>query len=224
MRYLRKRRVIVLVGRHPNEGTINVAQRHHKDWEKHGVVVVRIPAQWTPHGFWHAAAKKDLPLEAVKAVYRRFPQDPVLINLLFKHGFRVPVVNFHGTPSSEYKEPFDPYLEIKTTRLTRIASHPLIEFVTPIEFLTHKPARNELVAEFYFHGAVSRHGKKATKFADYTIAVEEDRLGEAFPPDMEGGYLTDGRITRSALDFFSRHYAGQFEEVLAHLARTGLKK
>lgn len=46
------RRVVVLVGRHPNEGGPNIAKRHHEEWEKHGAVVVHIPPQWTPHGLW----------------------------------------------------------------------------------------------------------------------------------------------------------------------------
>ena len=55
-----KRKVLVLVGRHPNEGTINIARRHHGDWEKHGAVVVQIPGKWTPHGFWNQAMKEKL--------------------------------------------------------------------------------------------------------------------------------------------------------------------
>ncbi|MBI5036703.1 hypothetical protein HZC09_05160, partial [Candidatus Micrarchaeota archaeon] len=47
-----KRKVIVLVGRHLNEGTYQIAVKHHDAWEKEGAVAVQIPPGWTPQGFW----------------------------------------------------------------------------------------------------------------------------------------------------------------------------
>ncbi len=103
----RKRRVVVLVGRHPNEGSINIGNRYNEEWAQHGAVVVRIPPQWTPHYFWKKEEKKKQPIESAirKALLRarRIPEDTDLIQELKKNGVNSPVVNLHGhvgTPSA----------------------------------------------------------------------------------------------------------------------------
>ena len=54
-----KRKVVITVGRHPNEGTIRIAQKEHVAWEKHGAVVIQLPKEWTPHHFWTSFIKKN---------------------------------------------------------------------------------------------------------------------------------------------------------------------
>jgi hypothetical protein len=74
-----KRNVIVLVGRHLNEGTLNLAVRHHKDWEKKGAVAVRIPPQWTPHGFYHNVLKAIRKGLLGLSFFRPSPEDSKVI-------------------------------------------------------------------------------------------------------------------------------------------------
>lgn len=211
-----QRKVIVLVGRHPNEGTDIIAKRHHGDWEKHGAVVVQFPRHWTPHGFWHSAMRRKLSLAEVKRRYDKIPQRHLIATL--EEEFKVPFVNFHGTPLFDpsvhgCKQPF---VEFQASSAMNLKPHTLI---AEGGSLIHP---NEVLVEFYFKGKKKRAYVKALKYAD-RLSLEEPESDE-LPPDYEASYLLHKWIDRKALELFSRKHAPKFEKVIAHLANTGLKR
>lgn len=205
-----KRKVIVLVGRHPNEGTTNIAVHHHKEWEKHGAVAVRIPAEWTPHGFWHRVERENLSKEQAQRLFESTPTDFEIIKTLSQSRFEVPVVNFHGTAIMDKQ---DAHHLVKGTKLEyQIA--PDSKLVHPLFQKTYSPhGQNEVVVEFFFKGARGDK-KRADALLKRMIITNMYQLGQ--------NYLGHGGITREALDSFSRDHSASFETVLKHLARTGL--
>ncbi len=206
----KKRKVIVLVGRHPNEGTINIAQRHHSDWEKHGAVVVRIPGRWTPHAIWQNAARgKETIMRASRNEVK--PSDKDVISFLLRRGFKVPVVNFHSTslgyPGAHTSKCLVHYLlSIKS----RIHAHPL--FAHAIS----GSQKTEVLAEFLYLGKPVANKRLRSFVQQYS----NREAGSGMHPS----YLGNSRITREALSLFSKEGAHGFEEVLAHLAKTQLKQ
>ncbi len=206
-----KRRVIVLVGRHPNEGTINIAKRHHTEWEKHGAVVVRIPAQWTPHGFWHAALRKGdkVTPEEVQRAVSTVPQDAILASHLCEAGFDVPFVDFHATTESAYNSPQLHFYVYKPTRLFRYSSFKFRKRV--------QPHPNAVVAEYYFHDPTKDRRNAWNNLRGSLLRFDNARKGQLNPT-----YLAHNRISRYYLDYFSSKFAPGFKAMLAHLAETGL--
>lgn len=214
-----KRKVIVLVGRHPNEGTINIAQRHHERWEKHGAVVVRIPAEWTPHGFWAGVVKKKPPIDDVNAAIKKIPIDSEVVRFLHSRGFRVPFVNFHGTPHLDPEifniiEGVSPLVDYHIDRETALTRHP--RFTIYAHRISH-PAM--LITEFHFEANRKKSGN-VERTARRLYNALELVVGQ-----FSLNYLSrEGNITSGGIRNFSQKYAAEFEEVLAHLSRTGLKK
>jgi len=96
-----KRRVVILVGKHPGEGSTQAAKKLHRAWEKLGATAVKIPESMTPHGFWRMALNvfKRSPREARKLADMLPPSDYELTEKI-SSTFGVPVISLHGTPHS----------------------------------------------------------------------------------------------------------------------------
>ncbi len=205
-----KRKVIVLVGRHPNEGTINIAQRHHGDWEKHSAVVVRIPGKWTPHAIWQKAARREESLREASLRADDAPTDIDIAKFLLKKGFSVPVVNFHASPDQRSMFRERQAMQYMLAKSSKIHEHRL--------FMKHALARptNELVVEFFYSGNLIRNS--GLKLFAINNPDSYARSG------LEPNYLQHSRITKAALSKFSSEIALEFEEVLSHLSRTQLKR
>ncbi|MFH1100189.1 MAG: hypothetical protein V1722_04885 [Candidatus Micrarchaeota archaeon] len=201
-----KRKVIVFVGRHPNEGTINIALHHHESWEKHSAVVVRIPARWTPHWLWKTAEKRKLSKEVVKRLHATVPVDAQVTEFLASKGFNVPVVHFHGTPVTDF--------DLSRSSLQRFESH-----------------ENEVFVEFRFYDLLrdSRKGTATGEYGRNMTGYEKGRKsGEqrVWPRGQLVSNYVDffGRVNRAAIKAFSEKHAGDFEDILAELASKGLQK
>ena len=210
-----KRKVIVLVGRHPNEGTVNIANRHHEDWEKHGAVVVRIPAEWTPHGFWHEVLKEDLSREQVEARDKQIPDDDNVSSYLLHNGFEVPVVSFHGSPKIADSKDIGLFFSI-AERNTRILHRGFVSENAP-----ELNSPNHVLAEFCFKESDRRGGSKFIRLLNKERIT--NRLGYV-GGQLDHRYVTRvGKISKETLVAFSKNHSKEFEAVLAHLAKTGLK-
>ncbi len=214
-----KRRLVIVVGRHPNEGTINIAKRYHAAWEKYGAVVVRVPAHWTPHGFWRTARSQGLTDSQAHASYAKVPQDFHIVDFISKKGFEVPVVSFHATPISPTMTA-DSFINDQLKRGLIYARRGNSSKV-PFESADNDSNlhRNELLVEFWFKGAAqkpsetSRYAKRiwpSIKFAFPGIASEPEYLDEA------------GRVTRKALSCFSKKHIKSFTRMIKKLSETGL--
>ena len=210
-----KRKVIVLVGRHPNEGTHLIANRHHDKWEKHGAVVVRIPAHWTPHGLWGKAIKENLAPRVVKKMHDDIPTDSELVDFLDRAGFKVPVVSFHGTTTSR-----------KAIEFQTGSKSPNIHFHMSIGWPVFVPPAhpNEITVEHWYPGPEYKLNKIAL------VRNLKRRYRFTPKPGLQHDYVArpnaDSSVCRLFLrnDMFKREPAKEFEEVLAHLSETGLKK
>lgn len=208
-----KRKIIVLVGRHPNEGTVNIANRHHESWEKHGAVVVRIPAEWTPHFAWQLGTEEDWSARQIGRFERKNPSDAKVARFLLRSGFKVPVVNFHGTPFlSDRDKPRR--MEFTKGIFSRISNHPYFVYH---KLDTFRP-RNELVAEFFYHGSIPG----GTKMRRHWLHFEPSYFTELWALSSSP-HIFHPMVTKESIRDFSRDHSKQFEEVLAHLAKTGLK-
>ncbi len=186
-----KRKVIVLVGRHPNEGTINIANRHHESWEKHGAVVVRIPGEWTQHFAWKLGMDKNWSLQQIKRFYDTKPDDVEVARVLFS-GLKVPVVNFHASGS------------IHNDGETQLSIIPGIfqDFRTTVEF--------------YYRGQPAGRTKMRRHWNQFDP-------GKFPKPYIDYPYIFHEHVTKESIIDFSRDHSKKFEELLAHLAKTGLK-
>ncbi len=221
-----KRKVIVLVGRHPNEGTTNIAVRHHEEWEKHGAVVVRIPGKWTPQYIWHHAGRSKLSLDEAARLQGKASTDWKVMKFLRERQFDVPFVNFHATP-----------LNIELHKIGKIEYfvHPFASRI--YEHQNFMPAyslpvdQNEVVVEFYFNGKSPSH--RALSIWEQIQSLPLGSLRKPFHPSLgftsktlglNSGYLNKKAITNADLAVFSEHGAVEFNDVLKHLAKTGLKK
>ncbi|MFH0713266.1 MAG: hypothetical protein V1722_02010 [Candidatus Micrarchaeota archaeon] len=207
-----KRKVIVLVGRHPNEGSTNIAARHHGDWEKEGAVVIRIPGEWTPH----YAAKRAIQLgvlKKIRSIVRDIPTDIKVSGFLEKR-FDVPVVTFHGSCASEVGESefYHQAAYVLPVR-SRIFEHQFFE--ANEELSSRRRWRpNQVIVEYYFKG------KPKETPVDLKRAPELRASKRQLSPD----YLNRARVTCEDLEAFANGHNNKiFEIVLAHLSKTGLK-
>ncbi|MBI5635506.1 hypothetical protein HY993_00915 [Candidatus Micrarchaeota archaeon] len=201
-----KRRVIILAGRHPNEGSLNIANRHHEEWEQKGAVVLAIPGALTPQGFF----KKMPGMKAgrIKQTIPHLGDDPILKKIR-KAGFEVPIVNFHGTPLEENATGID----YETASDTRNPRHPRIAETTRF---TLQP--NELLVEYYCRG---NPGARRTE--EQTIGASL-RTDAATRLDELRKYLNHPKITKEGIARFSREYSEEFAKIIGFLAEKGLKK
>ncbi|MFH0713255.1 MAG: hypothetical protein V1722_01955 [Candidatus Micrarchaeota archaeon] len=228
-----KRKVIVLVGRHPNEGTTNIAVRHHDDWEKEGAVVVRIPGEWTPHFIWDKVLKGKFNQKAQKEMRRRLlftPNDRKVERFLYDSGFQVPIVSFHGTSAKDIfgvSESHSGEIKYALALKSRLHEHPL--FIASKHASGSDAPPNVMTVE-YFYDSVYKDPKllrlrydRLVKLISPELAIKL-HLGQDGQAGLKPRYIEHSTISRSALNFFSKHHAVNFKDVLAHLASTGLKQ
>ncbi len=192
-----KRKVIVLVGRHPNEGTINIAVRHHKEWEEHGAIVVRIPAQWTPHGFWRQVQKagerakttEDWRREKIRLKQQMYetPDDSDVTATFIAEGIMAPIVNFHGTGGKPV-----PFLDIRK-----------------VSAIKH-------VVEYYYRGKpATRLAQRRAKYAPKLSSPLTSRILD----QLSAEYLEHETITKEDLAAFNKLYSKDFKELLRRLQK-----
>jgi len=124
-----KRRVVVLVGRHPGEGSTRIAQKNHREWEKLGAAAVKLPKSMTPDAFWRSAVRAfDADAHTARNMVERLPpSDGEIIEIVTKR-FGVPVINLHGAPHQEERESkqllrlfFSPIGPLNKPRLEKLA-------------------------------------------------------------------------------------------------------
>ncbi len=224
-----KRKVIVLVGRHLNEGTHLIARWHHKEWEKVGAVAVKIPLEWTPTAFWVKSKTRKRSAEKVRKSALEIPHDYALAEFLRRKGFEVPVVAFHGWPQPF----FDPYrltpgIHLGVSENTRI---PKSIFAYGVRFThdSNTPKQlNVLTAELVFIGKFRNPPSLAFSYAErmtkrFAASPNKDELWFTLNPQLGPGYFHECRITKEALQEFSRLHSKKFKQMLAHLAKKGLR-
>ncbi|MDP3742078.1 MAG: hypothetical protein Q8R15_02065 [Candidatus Micrarchaeota archaeon] len=224
-----QRRVIVFVGRHPNEGTNKIANRHHRDWEKHGAVTVRIPEHWTPHGFWkkieRKIAKGTLTDAQIKKLIRReeakIPDDLELIKLLEGNKMHPPIINFHGTDSTHRHlevrvHPYAPpwlHMAVKQAlRKTRGEKPVGITFRPEYGSSGAEHPREILIDHRYLE-------KEGTK-------KQKRRLADRFSvgrSQLSREYLTNSRADAKDLAHFTENFSAKFERILRKLTEKELK-
>ncbi len=221
-----KTRVIILVGRHPNEGTINLAVHHHEDWARHGAVTIRIPPAWTPHGFWHSQDLSSEDKNKVEEEVRKIPTDSEIITHLSENGFNVPIVNFHSTPlptlsEQDLKLVFRAIPKGKATSLTlmfhprtRLPKGPPMESFGTVYDGLDVPL-NELLIEWKFHS----RGANTQKAMQYVPLVHDIY---SFRQDLSPYYLGAGKPRRESILQFKKEHGEKFLPLIKFLAENGL--
>ncbi len=217
---LHQRRVVILAGRHLNEGSRNIAIRHHEEWEKHGAVTVLIPASWTPHGFWHemkqiAKQIKKTPRKLSRIANQKargVPFDEDLIHLLERNRVTAPVVNLHGNPSGfdtgrlvvfiQKKAPEGIHHAIENLPLSKTF---MVAVEDDEESLAQHP--REVLVEYKFLGKPKEDGK-----IDDRQDVQHGQLSLS--------YLTKEVITAKSLEHFRKIHAAKFNALIRELAEA----
>ena len=209
-----RRKVIILVGRQPNEGTATIAQRHFLDWANMGAVTVQIPPEWTPHGFWQNQLL-NLSESSIHST-REIPLDRDIVKFLAEEGFDVPVINFHGTLGTNGAEPSDGRraLDFFHNGYGRIPWH--YYFSWDNKSRLHD---NEVLAEYYARGRETKLSERLRRHLD-----EKMLWANPHHEQVDVGYLEDPRFTRDDIRLFSEKFARKFLEVVEHLALNGLKQ
>ncbi len=213
-----RRKVIVLAGRHLNEGSLRIAGEHHQKWEEYGVIVVKIPALWTPHGFWNEALKRGLGVPGVEAMAREVPSDYLISEALSVFG--VPVVNLHGTPRfacDTHEGSFGntrPEVSVRSdSRVVLPKRHYFVRSKRPFD---SRLAANELLVEVRFAGKPIKPNLGSRAYA-------KGLSDSAVPDHLSFSYLSVWRFAAHHLQNFNRRHARNLTGLLAHLAATGLK-
>lgn len=113
-----KRKIIVYVGVHPNEGTDVLVEKYASEWaDKYGATIVCQPAEETPHAIWEKRKQ-----EAVDGAVASLPPDVILDEEDYADKFSFDnkdtfVILFHGTPLRYFKDPNRPRgLGVETSR------------------------------------------------------------------------------------------------------------
>ena len=213
-----QRKVVVLAGRHLNEGSRNLAVRHHAEWEKHGAVTVLIPAAWTPHGFWREieklAIKKGKPARrmhwAIQDRVLKIPKDEDLMHLVAKH-VKCAFVNLHGT-AEESKPGLEVIVHHKAPRWLQMAVHKTIQNAPPHINADWQDRDNndgpkhplEVLVEHNFTGKPLLRPKSTGR-------------KRAVHPQLGGNYLTESHITRGELAHFKRELAPTLDKLIQNL-------
>jgi hypothetical protein len=226
-----RRKVVVLVGRHLNEGSVNLANRCHESWGKKGAVTIQLPVDWTPEGFWHSAMQRNLTAEEVENEAKAIPSDEAILDFLFKRGFRIPVLNIHGAghearditnssaETAENREKIEtertPTTSITTGNKTRIFEHKLIR-----HHYGNIEHPNEILIEIYYGGS-----KRNTKSLEYAVGLDpHSRLAVNNSPSyIAKRYLRGIVINRGSLERLHKDVTPKIEELIEHLSKTGLK-
>lgn len=247
-----KRRVIITVGRHPNEGTIRIAQRHHLEWQEHGAVVIQLPKEWTPHYFWRqmdktiiskikptrlgirgktasllmrTKTKQKIAHETLAHVEKQaneIPSDSFIANHLYDVGFRVPVLSFHAGGQIVSPHRMKNYVDLTPGSAVALADD--IRFSKNAHY---EPAKNELVIEYGSHATYPKSEKTKQLvnrinwlFNNRNLLVDRPSFGQ-----ISEDYLQlYGSMSKQGLTEFTRDHSQEFNKLLLHLAKYGLKK
>lgn len=210
-----KRKVIILVGRHRNEGTHLLARKHHGEWEEHGAVVVQIPSKWTPNVFWRRI-KKDKKGEKydVTPYLKKVPTDKQIVNALTTH-LNVPIVNFHTTPTySATPDPTFGHMLYFIEKNSKLPPHQNFLTRTELPYADQIQALHpaELLVEYKYDGKL--RGK--TQYTS-TIVTALSAQNMPNPHELHNTYLTNPAITPSAVKNFTKRFNRQFCQILQHL-------
>lgn len=228
-----KRRVLILVGRHLNEGTDLIAEDHHKKWERRGGVVVKIPEAWTPQVAWKPMLEK---LGKIKAEWKPYnggpqiilessnvdpellvharnvleiPHDRQVIEFLINKGINVPVINFHSSPVWS-----EPHLKWFTSEKSKLSPHPKFESYSdlhiPEDIRVHP---NEVNLEYYCKG----------KENESTVRLQIGALQNhpEFPyatTQLGVDYLVHSSLSSTDRKQFANNHLHEFNSILKHLA------
>lgn len=227
-----RRRVIILAGRHLNEGTRTLAVRHHKEWEKHGAVAIGMPPYWTPHGFYHKLMQtihKGLP---GLSMFSPGPDDSKVIRHLAESGFDVPVVNFHGTPKAGYGGYVMYEIHPTESRVILPENWRLFESGKNMQekypearfvYDSNSTDPQEVLVEYHYEPA-SESQNKQTLTRNVRKTIEENPVFVMPSTQINLEYLTHPGISRAALKTFEEQHHERFLELLAGLSRNGLGK
>ncbi|MFH0713159.1 MAG: hypothetical protein V1722_01365 [Candidatus Micrarchaeota archaeon] len=216
-----QRKVVVLAGRHLNEGSRNIAVRNHLAWGKHGAVTVLIPVAWTPHGFWRemektAKAKGTTVKKLFYTVKKRadkVPLDENLIALLERAGVGASVVNLHGHPGNsrpwlslfvQQEAPAHVKKTVTSLKHTYIGRELTLTYEQGPRSITQHP--REILVEYEFSG--KPHSTKTVLGA---------RL---YTGQVAHVYLKSPRITRDELKEFEGKHLPKLSYLIQLLART----
>ena len=226
-----QRRVIVLVGRHLNEGTRTLAVRHHNEWEKHGAVAVCVPAIWTPHGFYHDVKRQIQQGLDRNTDFRHGPDDIELVKRINESGFDVPIVNFHGTPDPRTSGFLAYYMKTNDSRLK-----------LPENWIRYEPGNNlsndhpnvhvvhaemdlapfEMLVEYHFEPDYKR--MRSTLSERIIKAMSSNPLAHILnSPQLSTEYLDMRNIGRNSLKTFAENHHEHFLELLDGLSKNGLQ-
>ena len=203
-----KRKVIVMVGKHPNEGTYEIAQKEHEKWEKEGAVALKIPPAYTPKkAYLNARKVKNKVANTIDEYpgllkhFRSIKDDDTFIKEFEKRGIIAPVINFHGTGYYSL-----PRLKIFSEKMRQIQ-------LKEIEKLKPK----HIIIEHYFWGKKTKKSKdrKLKGFAG-TLTGYIARTNHS---QITPRYLTHRRIKPEEISFFTRanYLSGEFIEIIKKL-------
>ncbi len=219
-----KRRVVVLIGRHPVEGSINIGVHNHRQWEKHGAVVVWIPPHWTPHGFWKRIQQRALTnrtIELARKTAKRVPTDEKLVEIIGR-SIDAPVVNLHGTdddtPSLKvYYHKQAPKWAVRALKQGTRRSSRNVSLLAPHRRISDPGHPLEILVEHFYAarkaGEQTRQRRKRKyKFLSTTFKIEN--------PQLDPDYLTYAGTTRHGLAFFRKHFSKRLNLIIRELCRA----
>lgn len=201
---------VVLAGRHLNEGTHVLSEKQHKEWEKEGAVVIRIPKEWTPEHICAKVRKGGFGIFSLFSLVADTPSDSNIIQALRKAGINVPVLNFHATP---YSEDSTNSLSIHTSRNSCIPELPnnlKVSRKSGIE-------PTELLVEYHYKGTPRGSSKTRDYASDFYLNIIFENFRHISPR-----YFLHPTINQAAIREFEEKHSPNFKRIFAHLAKHGL--
>ncbi|MFH0713149.1 MAG: hypothetical protein V1722_01315 [Candidatus Micrarchaeota archaeon] len=207
-----KRKVVILAGRHLNEGTRNLAVRHHMEWEKHGVVTALIPAAWTPHGFWHELKPSRATVSEQNQKAKQIPSDWKIARYLKRAGITAQVITFHGTSVSQafLRNPAAPKLRIIVNNRVPPRLYNAIKRVggagVELVLSTQKWTGDNILVEHYFAG---KRQKQAFRIPDIFFPNTQ----------VHPNYLEKPLVTRKELARFDRRLHSALLRTIKEIAK-----
>ncbi|MFH1257726.1 MAG: hypothetical protein ABIG96_06885 [Candidatus Micrarchaeota archaeon] len=203
------RRVIILVGRHLNEGTLKIAQSQHDEWQKRGAVTVVIPPKWTPTWLYYQARKEKLDPHQLAKRIRAIPTDDQVLKKIYDSGFKVPVINFHSNPDRKNKAMSVYYWMGKNSLLK---PHPAVA-------LHNWSNPNELNIEIQPFGKLKKYvWRRFPHFFKKLISGDDGKT------EFSQRYVKGRVMTKAEVEHFLEVHHPQMLEIIDHLARYRLSK